>query len=150
MNRSLVATCSHVVSDEPHRVSANGIRGWLIANDRQNDVAIIEVPGVLQSVPLHTVPIKVGDVVESYAYPSMRFAYRRGPVIGKLGNNIEARYVCLPGQSGAGVLLNGQLIGLSWGASLSYSTAVITPARFVQRLLKPYLDREAIYERRMF
>ena len=144
-NRSVIVTCSHVVSDAPSRVSADGVKGWLIANDRKNDVALIEVQARFHVLPVYHGTLKRGDMVESIAFPGMRKAHRRGPVIGFFGKNVEANFVCLPGQSGGSVTFNGQVAGVSWGGKNGYRIAVITPSPFIRRLFEPFLRREMRY-----
>lgn len=154
---SIVATCSHVVSDAPNYVSANGIRGTLIANDPRADVALIKVPAKFYAVkirdpialdeasdklwPTKYATCRIGEVVYSEGFPGMRKAYRQGPVIGTIGSSIEARFVSLPGHSGGPAYVNGELVGLVWGGPENYQHAAITPARNIQRLLARILGK---------
>lgn len=121
--QAVILTANHVV-DEIDRCMVNWSDGStnigkILGRDARHDLAVIICPvsGPREVIPLAIHPPRVGYRVEIMGYGGMRKPLRRfyGKIISHLDGNLEMEANLLPGDSGGGIVLGGQLIGVIYG-----------------------------------
>ncbi|MAT51135.1 MAG: hypothetical protein CMK32_08130 [Porticoccaceae bacterium] len=126
----VIITCHHVVEMNRGGVSRNVTIKWMsgykaqgtvIAHDSEGDMAAIVVqnpPRGFVGVPVSRVAPRDTDEVEVMGFGGPDFGrfrpYRARPVSGIGGLCIDAP--CISGDSGAGMVVNGALVGVQFGA----------------------------------
>jgi len=131
--RSVVITCHHVIEGSPYAQvewqTGQSVRGEIIQSWPQYDLAAIVInvsPEVLTSVPISSRSLSARDEVEVMGFGGPKYGtfrpYLAAPVRGYSKLCIDSPSI--HGDSGAGMLVNGELVGVQYGgtdAKVSYA-----------------------------